>query len=282
MPQQSIPARAGIGLRAEHYETVVSEQPAVGWFEVHTENYFGQGGVPHHYLHKVRENHAISFHGVGLSLGSTDQLDLKHLARTKQLIDEYEPALVSEHLAWSSVNGVFTNDLLPLPLTREAFDHFSSRVEQVQDFLGQRILIENPSTYISFSGAEIAEPEFLNALALKTGCGLILDVNNVYVCAINHQFDPREYLHCIDPASVQEIHLAGHTRRQSDAGLILIDTHNARVCEEVWSLYRYSLACVGGKPTLIEWDSELPEFEVLLDEARMAQAQLDELNVVAA
>lgn len=279
---QPIPASAGIGLRGEHYEAALADAARVGWMEVHTENYFGRGGVPHRYLRDIREHCPISFHGVGLSLGSTDPLDRAHLQRIRELVREYRPGLVSEHLSWSSVGGVFTNDLLPLPLTGESLDHFARRVDQVQEYLKRSILVENPSTYLRFAGRSLRESDFLNTLAERTGCGLLLDVNNVYVCASNHGFDARRYLDSIEPAHVGEIHLAGHTRNEFEDGDILIDTHNREVCEPVWRLYEHALSRTGAKPTLIEWDTDLPSFDVLLAQAARAQTILDRRHAAAA
>ncbi len=277
-----VPASAGIGLRGEHYERIDRERPPTGWLEVHSENYFGKAGIPHHYLHRLREHYPISFHGVGLSLGSTDPLDLSHLDRIGEIIDEYQPGLVSEHLSWSSVNGVFVNDLLPFPYTWESLDNFSSRVDKVQRTLDRQILIENPSTYLSFEGECMGETDFLNTLASRTGCGILLDVNNVYVCSCNHGFDSGSYIEAINPHFVKEIHLAGHTCKNFEDGNILIDTHNQRVCTEVWNLFDFTLRHTGKVATLIEWDTDLPTLDVLLDEADHAQRMLDQAHAAAA
>ena len=267
-----IPARAGIGLRAEHYREVVTTRPAVAWFEVHSENYFGEGGAPHYYLEQVRRDYPLSLHGVGLSLGSADELNRTHLGKLKALIRHYEPGLVSDHLSWSSVDGNYLNDLLPLPYTEETLRHVTERVAQAQEFLGREILIENPSSYLQYRHSEISEAEFLAELSTRSGCGILLDVNNIYVSASNHGFNSQTYLHTLPPARVREIHLAGHTVNRYPEGEILIDTHSARVCEAVWELYRDALAHVGPVPTLIEWDTDLPALSVLLDEARKAEA----------
>ncbi len=265
-----IPARAGIGLRAPHFEAVVSQRPIAGWFEVHSENFFGAGGRPHQVLEAVRRDYPLSFHGVGLSLGSTDPLDMDHLARLRALVERYEPGLVSEHVAWGSFDGVYANDLLPLPYTEEALDHLCRRVDAVQHFLGRRILMENPSTYLQFTESSIPEAEFLAALSRRTGCGLILDLNNLFVNASNHGWDTREYLTRLDGTAIGEFHLAGHTRRSFEDGEILIDTHNAPVCPEVWQLFDQAVAIWGARPALIEWDADLPAFEVLQGEAALA------------
>lgn len=267
-----IPARAGIGLRAEHYREVVTTRPAVAWFEVHSENYFGAGGPPHYYLERVRRDYPLSLHGVGLSLGSADALNRNHLEKLKALVARYEPGLVSDHLSWSAVDGRYLNDLLPLPYTEETLRHVAARVDEAQEYLGRELLIENPSSYLEYRHSDIAEAQFLAELAARSGCGLLLDVNNVYVSAANHDFDARGYLRAIPAARVREIHLAGHTVNRYDDGEILIDTHNARVCDAVWALYREALTRLGPVPTLIEWDTDLPALAVLLDEARRADA----------
>ncbi len=278
----SIPARAGIGLRAEHYDAVLETRPPVGWLEVHSENYFGAGGKPLDYLERIRAHYPLSLHGVGLSIGSTDPLDHQHLAKLKGLIKRFEPALVSEHLSWSSVGGRYFNDLLPLPYTEEALYHMIARVAQVQDVLGRQILIENPSSYLQYAESAIPEWEFLVVLAERTGCGVLLDVNNIYVSARNHGFDADAYLRAVPRHVVREIHLAGFTVNRFDDGEILIDTHNQPVWPAVWALYRQTVQRFGPIPTLIEWDTDLPELAVLVDEARRADAILEERHARAA
>lgn len=273
---------AGIGLRAEHYRAVLAERPAVGWFEVHSENYFGLGGAPHYYLEHVRRDYPISFHGVGLSLGSVDPVNHVHVARLKELIGRYEPALVSEHLAWGSVDGVHLNDLLPLPYTEEALGHISARIAAVQDALGCQLLIENPSTYLRYRHSTLPEWEFLREIAARAGCRLLLDVNNVYVSAVNHGFDPEQYLRALPTDRIAEIHLAGHTVKQFPEGRFLIDTHNAPVADAVWTLYRTALDRFGPLPTLIEWDTDLPPLATLVAEARRADECLEARRAVAA
>ncbi|HKQ30177.1 MAG TPA: DUF692 domain-containing protein [Burkholderiales bacterium] len=267
----TIPARAGIGLRAPHYRDIIETRPDVAWLEVHSENYFGDGGAPLYYLERAREHYPVSLHGVGLSLGSTDPLNRGHLRRLKQLIDRIEPGLVSEHLCWSSVDGRYLNDLLPLPYTEEALRHVAARIVETQDFLGRRILIENLSNYLQFSHSAIPEWEFLAAVAQRADCDILLDVNNIYVSARNHRFDPLEYARAIPAERIKEIHLAGHTVKQYDDGEILIDTHNARVCDEVWGLYDAVIKQIGARPTLIEWDSDLPTLSLLVQEADAAE-----------
>ena len=269
-----IPACAGIGLRAGHYDAVLDRRPPVGWLEVHSENYFGAGGKPLDYLERIRAHYPLSLHGVGLSIGSTDPLDHRHLAALKRLIQRFEPALVSEHLSWGSVGGRHFNDLLPLPYTEEALDHLAARVSQVQEVLGRQVLIENPSSYLQYVESTIPEWEFLAELARRSGCGVLLDVNNIYVSACNHGFDASAYLRAIPRPAVQEIHLAGFTVNRFDDGEILIDTHNQPVCLAVWTLYRQAVQRFGEIPTLIEWDTDLPELTVLVAEAERADAIL--------
>jgi uncharacterized protein (UPF0276 family) len=265
-----MPARAGIGLRAAHFADVLATRPDVGWLEVHSENHFAPAGPAHAALAAARADYPISLHGVGLSLGGTDPLDLGHLDLLSAAIERYRPALVSEHLCWGMAGGRHTNDLLPLPYTREALRHVARRVDQAQERLGRRLLIENVSSYLQFRDADYTEWEFIASLAQATGCGILLDVNNVYVSARNHGFDAREYFDALPRGSVGEIHLAGHSVRQLDGRELLVDTHDARVCDEVWELYARAVARFGRVPTLIEWDSELPALDVLVDEAHHA------------
>jgi hypothetical protein len=292
-PSHAVPAAAGIGLRGAHYRDVVQSRPAVGWLEVHTENYFG-GGAPLYYLERARELYPLSLHGVSLSLGSTDPLNLDHLKNIKRLVERFEPGLVSDHLCFSSIDGIYLNDLLPLPYNEESLNHFVARVGQAQDFLGRQILVENPSSYLEYQSSTLAEAQFLNEVARRSGCGLLLDVNNVYVSSCNHDFgdgteprvavqgrtgcglDAREYLKAIDPRHVREIHLAGYSENRYDEGTVLIDTHNRPVYPEVWQLYRETVERLGPIPTLIEWDSDLPALAELVGEADKAQTVLNE------
>ena len=269
-PSTTIPLSAGIGLRAQHYKDVLANQPDVGWFEVHSENYFGKGGAPLHYLEKVRGDYPISLHGVGMSLGSVDALDKEHLNKLKGLIARIEPGLVSEHLSWSTFGGDYLNDLAPLPYTEEALSHLVDRIAQVQDYLGRQILIENPSSYLEYTYSTYLEYEFINELAWRTGCGILLDINNVYVSSHNHGWDALAYVQGIDAERVQEIHLAGHTLNRVDDKAILIDTHNQPVCAEVWALYESTVQLMGTRPTLIEWDTDLPELSDLVEETLKA------------
>jgi uncharacterized protein len=277
-----IPAFAGIGLRAAHHEAVVATRPAVGWFEAHSENYFTDGGSQSYFLERVRENYPLSLHGVGLSLGSMDALDRGHLAQLKRLVDRIQPALVSEHISWGSIDGRHFNDLLPMPYTDEALMHLARRVRQVQDVLGRQILLENVSSYLEFTNSEMKEWEFVSELARESGSGILLDVNNVYVASRNHGFDAAEYLSRIPPRAVGEIHLAGHSRNRVGAREILIDTHSTHVSAEVWELYDLAVQRFGAIPTLIEWDAELPSLEVLVAEAHAADQRREMCHARAA
>jgi len=264
-------AYGGIGLRSPHYREILETRPAIGWVEVHSENYFGRGGQPLSYLQRVRSQYALSLHGVGLSLGSADGLCRTHLDQLKTLVERFDPTLVSDHLCWGAVGGRHLNDLLPLPYTEEALSVVCANIDQAQDFLHRQMLVENVSSYLQFSDSSIPEWEFIAEVARRTGCGLLLDVNNIYVSAINHSFDPLRYLDAIPAHAVQEIHLAGFDRN----GLCLIDTHGKPVAGPVWNLYGEALTRVGPVPTLIEWDTDLPPLAVLLAEAAKAQEILD-------
>lgn len=264
------PAGVGIGLRAPHYAQVLESRPALAFVEVHSENFFAEGGPALDWLERFRAIYPLSLHGVGLSLGGADPLDERHLAKLARLVERFDPALVSEHLCWSSIGGRHANDLLPLPYTREALDHVVARIGAVQERLGRRILVENVSSYVAFAESTLAEWEFLAQVARRAGCGILLDVNNVWVSACNHGFDAARYLEAIDRDSVAEIHLAGHER----IGERLVDTHGARVSAEVWALYDAAIARFGARPTLVEWDTDIPALEVLLDEAATARSHL--------
>lgn len=265
-----IPARAGIGLRALHHREFLERRPSIPWVEVHSENFFADGGRQIEVLDAVRCNYGISLHGVGLSIGSADGLNDEHLRHLRRLVERVQPGLVSEHLSWSAVDGVFSNDLLPMPHTSEALAHFSARVSQVQDFLQRQILIENVSSYLRFPEDTMTEWQFLAELAQHSGCGILLDVNNVYVSAQNHGFDADAYIAAIPVTLIQEIHLAGHTVIADEDGALLVDTHDAPVADPVWALYRRTTARTGPLPTLIEWDSQLPALDRLIAEAQRA------------
>ncbi|MCE2573004.1 MNIO family bufferin maturase [Motilimonas eburnea] len=262
----------GIGLRHPHFAEILAQRPALAFVEVHSENYFNPHSRNRAYLDQIAQHYALSCHGVGLSLGSKDPLSSEHLAQLKALVDAYNPALVSEHLSWGSIDGRYFNDLLPLPYTQEMVQHFAERVDQVQQILGRQILIENPSAYLQFSHADLCEWEVLNLLVEKTGCGLLLDLNNIYVSSMNLGFDCDTYLASIDHNAVVEIHLAGFTRKHLGTGEILIDTHGSRVSDAVWDLYSQYLKRDPAVVTLIEWDTDIPPLEVLLEEQQKALA----------
>ena len=270
---RDLTARAGIGLRAPHVAAVLARPAEVAWVEVHAENYMG-GGPARRDLERVRTELPLSVHGVGLSLGSAGELDRRHLERLADLVDRVEPALVSEHLSWSVSGGAYFNDLLPLPLSEEALAVTARHVDEVQDRLRRRILIENPSAYLRFTGATMREPEFLAALVERTGCGMLCDVNNIYVSAHNVGLDPVAYLDGLPADAVGQIHLAGHAVNDADGRAVLIDDHGSRVAAEVWQLYALALDRFGAVPTLIEWDTDLPSLPVLLGEAAQANRWL--------
>jgi len=273
-----IPAKAGIGLRFPHHAAVLDTRPDIAWLEVHTENYMG-GGKPLAHLEAIRAHYPISLHGVGLSLGSAEGLDAAHLERIRQTALRIEPALVSEHLSWSIVDGRYLADLLPLPMTEEALEIACRHVDLTQAYLRRRILVENPSTYLRWRHSTIPEWEFLAAVASRTGCGILCDVNNIHVSAANHGWDPSTYLAALLPAAIGEIHLAGHsTRALADGRVLRIDDHGSGVIPEVWTLYTEALARFGPVPTLIEWDTDIPELGVLLGEASRAETLLGEVR----
>jgi uncharacterized protein (UPF0276 family) len=269
-----IDARAGAGLKPAHIPAILDDRPDVGWFEVHAENYMGAGGPPHFFLERIRALYPISVHGVGLSIGSADGLAPGHLARLKKVVDRYQPFVVSEHLAWSTHDGAFLNDLLPLPYTRATLDLVVRHVDEAQTALGRQILIENPSTYLRFDDEEMAETEFLRALARRSGCGLLLDVNNVAVSAANHGFDAARYLAVFPVEHVAEIHLAGHAVLEGRGTKLLVDTHDRPVADAVWRLWRDLIDRIGPLPTLIEWDTDVPDWRVLAAEVARADCAL--------
>lgn len=266
----SIPARAGIGLRSDHCREILNEAPPVAWMEVHSENYFGAGGASLRMLERIRSQYPLSFHGVGLSLGSIDPLNRTHLKKLKDVIDRFAPSFVSEHLSWSSVDGQFFNDLLPLPYTQESLSHVCGRIEEVQTLLRRTLLIENISRYLTWHESTIPEGEFLAEIVRRTGCGILLDLNNLYVNAVNFHLDPMTFLEAIPPDAVHEIHLAGFDH----VGRWLVDTHGQAVYPEVWSLYQSTLYHFGPRPTLIEWDTNLPPLAELVEQASQADAIL--------
>jgi uncharacterized protein (UPF0276 family) len=267
------PAGVGVGLRHAHFDAFLSATPAVDWVEVHSENYFGDGGYDLHVLETVRRDLPVSLHGVGLGLGSATPLDTAHLARLKRLCERIEPAVVSEHLCWGATREAALHDLLPMPLNEASLDHLCTRVAQMQDVLGRPVLIENVSAYVRFRGDTLGETAWLAELARRTGCGVLLDVNNLYVNQCNHGEDPLAAMRALPPDVVGEIHLAGH--RVTSAAVI--DDHGSRVAPAVWSLYEAALQRFGAVPTLIEWDTGLPPLDVLLDEARLARERMTAL-----
>lgn len=277
-----IPAHAGIGLRSTHHDVILQTRPPIPWLEIHPENFFADGGKALQILEQVRNHYPLSLHGVGLSLGSADSLSTTHLAKLKRLITRFEPGLVSEHVCWGSIGQQHLNDLLPLPYTEEALSHLVTRIKETQDYLGRQILIENVSSYLEFSSSHIPEWEFVAAAAEQADCGILLDINNIYVNACNHGFDPAVYLAAISAERVQEIHLAGFSINTFDDRKILIDTHNQPVYPEVWQWYLQAIALLGPRPTLIEWDQDLPELAVLLAEAEQAERILEQAHARAA
>jgi uncharacterized protein (UPF0276 family) len=267
-----LPASAGVGFKPEHAGAILAAAQPIGFFEVHAENYMGAGGPPHAQLTALRERYALSIHGVGLSIGSMQALDRAHLLRLRTLCDRYAPASFSEHLAWSSHDGVYFNDLLPLPYTEATLGRVADHVDEVQTVLGRQMLLENPSTYLSFAESTIPEVDFLAELSRRTGCGLLLDINNVFVSATNHGTPPPAYLDRFPLDRVREIHLGGHDEDTDDAGApLLIDSHRLPVAGEVWTLYRQVIARTGAIPTLIEWDNDVPDWPTLRAEAIAAQ-----------
>lgn len=268
-----VPPRDGVGLKAPHYRTIIETLPDIGFFEVHAENYMGAGGPPHRYLAAIREHYPLSLHGVGLSIGADRPLDRDHLQRLMHLIARYAPGLFSEHLAWSSHDAGFLNDLLPVPYTTETLGRVSSHIDQIQEALGRQMLLENPSTYLAFAESTYSEIDFIAEVVRRTGCGLLLDVNNVYVASTNQQWDPVAYIEAYPLSHVQEIHLAGYTSEADDKERpLLIDTHNRPVDGIVWDLFAHTVKLIGPVPTLIEWDADVPAWPTLKAEAERAEA----------
>ena len=269
---EPFPARAGVGLKAQHYRTIIDTKPDIGFFEVHAENYMGDGGPPHRYLTAVRERYPISLHGVGLSIGADRPLDKLHVARLKTLLNRYQPGLFSEHLAWSTHDAGFLNDLLPVPYTTETLNRVCEHITEVQEALGRQMLLENPSTYLGFAESTYTETDFIAEIARRTGCGLLLDVNNVYVASTNQEWNPVDYIDSYPLVHVQEVHLAGFTREADEQGRpLLIDTHNRPVDVLVWELYEHAIKRMGPVPTLIEWDANVPSWAELHAEATRAE-----------
>ena len=271
-PPAQIPKEpVGIGLRYPHYQEVLETDLNLGWLEVHPENYFG-GGAHRHFLSEARKQYDLSLHAVGLSLGSDAPVSEDHLRGFKELIDIYKPFNVSDHASWSASGNAHLNDLLPLPYTQETLDKLAQNIEQTQEYFGRKILVENPSTYLAFEGNEMHEDEFMNRIAEMTGCGILLDLNNIYVQAHNHGYDAWSYIDTIDARHVGEMHLAGHIEQEADDGIILVDTHSRPVKGDVWDLYEHAVRKVGVVPTLIEWDTDIPDLATLVGEADKARA----------
>lgn len=272
-----LPLRAGVGLKAQHYNDILIEQPDIGWFEVHPENYMGAGGPPHHYLTRIREQYPLSLHGVGLSIGGAELPSAAHLEKLRHLLDRYQPQSFSEHLAWSSHEAGYFNDLLPLPLNEETLATVTRHIDHVQHSLGHRMLLENPSTYITFEESSMDEIDFLTEVAESTGCGLLLDVNNVFVSTTNHQRDAEDYIDRFPMHYVGEIHLGGHAPDKDDLGNpLLIDAHDRAVDHAVWQLYERAIRRAGPLPTLLEWDNDVPDWATLFAEAQRAEDILDQ------
>ena len=268
-----IPARSGVGLKPEHYRTILEAGPDIGFFEVHAENYMGAGGPPHRYLPEIRARYPVSLPGVGLSIGADRPLDRGHLNRLKVLIERYRPGLFSEHLAWSTHDTAYLDDLLPVPYTAKSLSRVVSHIDEVQDTLGRQMLLENPSTYLAFAESTYSETDFIAEIARRTGCGLLLDVNNVHVASTNQQWDPIRYIDEYPLGAVQEIHLAGYTREADERGRpLLIDTHDRPIDVIVWDFYKHAVARLGPVPTLIEWDANIPAWPELKAEAERAEA----------
>ena len=265
-----LPNLPGVGFKPEHFAAIRANAQGIGFFEVHAENYMGAGGLPHAQLAALRADHALSIHGVGLSIGGAQGLDVDHLARLRSLCDRYQPESFSEHLAWSSHGAEYLNDLLPLPYTAETLGVVCDHVDQVQEALGRQMLLENPATYLCFAHSTIPETEFLTEVARRTGCGLLLDVNNVFVSCTNHGTDPRDWLAAFPLHLVGEIHLGGHDAEELPSGPLLIDSHGTAVADPVWALFAEVIAKTGPMPTLVEWDNDLPEWPVLAAEAARA------------
>jgi uncharacterized protein (UPF0276 family) len=276
-PDKFAPYNAvGIGLKGQHGARILEGAAAVDFFEVHAENYMGAGGPPHRLLTAIRERYPVTLHGVGLSIGGSERLDRDHMMRLRDVADRYEPFIVSEHLAWSSYNGAFHGDLLPIPYNEQSLARVARHVDEVQAFLKRKILIENPSAYVRFAESDIAESEFLHQLVRRTGCGLLLDVNNVMVSCTNHGLDPQAYLDAFPTYAIGQFHLAGHDVTRDSAGYpLLIDAHGSAVASPVWTLFERAVSRAGIHPTLIEWDNNVPTLDALVGEASIARTILD-------
>lgn len=272
----NISNRAGAGFKAEHFQDILQSDAHVGFFEIHAENYMGEGGLPHVMLREIGDKYPLSVHGVGLSIGAEHPLNEDHLARLKTVVERYQPQLFSEHLAWSTHDTKFFNDLLPMPYTEEVLARVVEHIDRVQNVIGRQMLLENPSTYVAFTQSEMPEVDFIREVQKRSGCGLLLDVNNVFVSATNQKYSPQEYLDNFPVEHVGEIHLGGHAVQSDDNGeVLLIDAHDRQVIDPVWQLYADLLENIGNRPTLVEWDNDLPEWAVLQAEVDAAQRLLD-------
>jgi len=265
--QKSLINGCGLGLRVEHFNDIATNQPNIPWFEILSDNYLIEGTSQREYLYKIRENYPITFHGVGMSIGSTEPLDMDYMKALKQLKDEVQPAWISDHLCWTSAHGKVTHDLIPLPYTKSVINHLVEKILQIQDYLGQQMVIENVSSYLQFKDSEMTEWEFINEITERSDCRLLLDVNNIYVSSQNHHFDALDYLYAMPAERIAEIHLAGY----EDRGTHLLDTHSRAVTEPVWQLFEKAVQHVGDVPVLIEWDNDIPPFSRLVEEADRAQ-----------
>lgn len=275
VPAHALPKRAGVGLKPEHFREILETEPDIGFFEVHAENYMVAGGPFHHYLGRIRERYPLSIHGVALSIGADAPLSHTHLDALAALLQRYQPQSFSEHLAWSTHSDVFLNDLLPVPYTAATLQRVCEHIDQVQSHLKRRMLLENPATYVEFAESSMDEAAFLSEVVRRTGCGLLLDVNNVYVCSVNHRRDARAYIRSLPLSQVGEIHLAGFARQQDSLGDdLLIDSHGSPVAQAVWDLYAFTLGLTGAVATLIERDNDVPRWPVLFAEAQLAERQL--------
>ena len=270
-----LPACAGVGFKAEHADEILGGKASVGWFEIHPENYMVAGGPRLAMLADVCAQYPVSMHGVGLSLGGGDPLDARHLADLKRLVDRFNPAMVSEHIAWSSHEGLYMADLLPTPMTKTSLDHLVAAIDTVQSHIARRILIENPTSYLPLPQNSISELDFITEAARRSGCGLLIDVNNIYISAHNLGFNAEAFVDGIPADLVGEVHLAGHERDANDQDSILIDTHSRPVADPVWALFDRLIARIGPKPTLIEWDNDVPSWPVLQHEAALADTRLN-------
>lgn len=276
----AVPNQSGVGLKAEHVAQILETEAKVGFFEVHAENYMGDGGVPHRQLTDIRDRYPISLHGVGLSIGGEGPLDKPHLEKLRNLERRYQPGLFSEHLAWSSHDGIYLNDLLPVAYDKPTLDRVCEHIDEVQSVLGRQLLLENPSTYIAFEQSSMSEIDFISQVAQRTGCGLLLDLNNVFVSATNHQYSPQEYLASFPIQHVGELHLGGHAEDQDETlQTLLIDSHDREVCKDVWQLLKDVMSITGPLPTLIEWDNNVPQWPVLMDEASRAAAIISTFEI---